>query len=336
MAWFGALVDGTASSVGWLISNAGDISTAYNAVKNVLGGTSTDFIGDGIGNIVPTLWEALEDNKAAMATTVQNLMAGSGFKNFTKDFEPSGQILQDTFDFAGILPFTALLAKGQAPQEIVADLNKLLTLHGFPTVLDGIDIAQQIGAQMFSTRDQVTPNFLPPTAQNAIFYKSPAINISTGSDSTLVQAQHVFYQVPINGTTVDADTLHSYTRINTFLPVSAQSKLAAQKRALALRIVRRQNQDNIPQPYNSTTVSATWTTTGNDSIMSQLVKKMNGTTYRLTSESSDGQKYSYQFRTDVKIGPGAVLQAFDAVIAAAITTGNMPDTDIVSQRTCLG
>ena len=97
--------------------------------------------------------------------------------------------------------------------------------------------------------------------------------------------------------------------------------------------------------YNSATVSASWTSAiGADEIMSKAIQTMrdlNNPNFNYTgSNTSDGQRYAYQFNITPDVGSTTVFGAFQNAIKTNLPTpssvSSMPTTKIESQFTVIG
>lgn len=219
-----------------------------------------------------------------------------------------------------------------------SDMNKLLSLHDLPTVLDDIDLGRTIGGYLFA----------PPLEANgtssvsAPFMATGPFNV--GSEDFKIRGAHVYYKVPINGNKVAGHALHSIVRLVVYNPPDAQSERKHKQKLLASSS---SSSALIPgQAYNSTTVSAKWPGAGHDIVMAKAIQVMTSSPgsgakslYLLQNKSNidDGQEYKYQFFTAVSIEPTAVLQAFHSAILHALgdstgTPNSIPQTSIVHQN----
>lgn len=95
----------TASGIGWLTQNSGDIVRAYNAIKCIVGMEDDEMLKDG-ENLVPRLRRAMDANEKAMKAISRALL------KLPADGE-YGESLGNDDQRSAIMELTGILNSGQ-------------------------------------------------------------------------------------------------------------------------------------------------------------------------------------------------------------------------------
>jgi hypothetical protein len=336
MGFWNSILNGIADAGSWISNNSDSILNAVNVIAKAAGAVALDEAS-----------LAQDDN--ALPKLVANLTTAAGkLQQTAESLSPrpapvkQGDPIHGPLHLPGVWPQPAIVAEGQAPPDVGADVDKFLAINDLPTVLgtgtDAVDVGKLLAAQMFApvstTKNDGSP-FVSP---------APLLVDALATHGIRITGQHVYYPVPL-GNPGTNDAWHSHTLLWVEQAPQFRENWAKQKRMLSVK----------PRPsglaagasYNTATVSAQWSGAKNvPMIMSQAVHAVqqltNPTFTYLPPAIIDGTKYTYQFQMSTDVGSAAVLGAFSNAIHGLLSpTGAdplpaMPVTKIESQGTIVG
>ncbi|KAB8265969.1 hypothetical protein BDV32DRAFT_114884 [Aspergillus pseudonomiae] len=310
MSFWDDFLQGVEQGAGFVINNAGNIL-------------------DTVGAFLPFL---LEENQSPDIIEDQNalLTAVRGLRGANKKMEvkadelekhldprPSGWTQDGPFDLDGIWPQPSLNDSGIISPDIAGDINKYICTLDLPTVIGGADVGQSLGNQMFS------PAGLGDLDSDPINYSDIG---KVKSDDLIIQGYQVYLPIPMNSSS--NNVWNSKCRLYVQQSPDFPALWAEKKKSRAPKAARDIDDS---KPYNTATVSAKWTGSTDEvhDIMKQAINTVQETgadKITLIKPSTEtGNIFTYNFRTDVTVGPAAVKRAFANAIHESIPkTGDIP------------
>ncbi|KAF2648060.1 hypothetical protein K491DRAFT_699199 [Lophiostoma macrostomum CBS 122681] len=210
MGWWNSIINGVSNAAGWVIDNAGTISTVVGTVAKVAGAILVaeedgedfeiltaddpfdmpDFIKT--MNKAQTVLEgaAKRDAKPKVDAILQSLPQGV---NTIKS--------ENTYSGLWAKPVLANKNKGLPGQDMTADLSHMLAMNNFPQTIpqgpgkDPVDVAQKLGEGIFNA-DPVNPLAVDLAAGEKP-YTTISTDVTVGNQSAI--CTHAYYSIPSGG-----------------------------------------------------------------------------------------------------------------------------------------
>lgn len=156
MGFWDGIFDSVSAGVGFLTQHAGDIATAATTIAGIIPVLGKDKEAVTEARDVSQLKTAMDANEKRMrdaAFVLQNNPSTSLRPAVNSD--DGSPTLNNEFDYTGFIPNITVDAKGQAPDVIGSDLNKLLSLNDFKTTMFAdtsipIDVGKELASKMVS------------------------------------------------------------------------------------------------------------------------------------------------------------------------------------------
>jgi hypothetical protein len=210
MGWWSSIIDGVSNAAGWVIDNAGTISTVVGTVAKVAGfvilaeedGEDFELLKADDPFDMPKFIKSMDKAQKVLV----NAAKGDGKPKVDAILRclPQGvntSMSENTYTGLWAKPVPANKNKGLPGQEMTADLSHMLAMNNFPQTLqqgpgeDPVDVAQKLGESIFNW--EPADPLAVDLAAGETPYTTITTDVTVGDQSAI--CTHAYYQIPSGG-----------------------------------------------------------------------------------------------------------------------------------------